>query len=151
MAEAVSKWGLVFFSFQSSFPEGGIAFCTILYPWKLSWFLFVFDWFYFKRCITSFFFIEHNPLCTVFNAFSSNIDQVLQVNPSPNLFVFEDNVHPRDWLTCSDSIGVTSFGVFFFLLSKTILFVWTVFDAFFINYNRFSQPILLLIYLSLEI
>ena len=111
-------------------------------------------WLVLLQTVYYFFFLYRTQsfsLCTVFNAFSSNIDQVLPVNPSPNLFVFEDNVHPRDWLTYSDLIGVTSFSVFFFPLLKTILFLCTVFDAFFINCSRFSQPILLLIYLSLEI
>ena len=42
------------------------------------------------------------PLCTVFDAISSNIDEVLLINPSANVFVFgEFNVHHKDWLTYS--------------------------------------------------
>ena len=38
-------------------------------------------------------------LCTVFDSFSYNTDEVLLMNPSANLFVFEDfNVHHKDWL-----------------------------------------------------
>ena len=38
----------------------------------------------------------------VFNSFSSNIDEVLSINPSANVFEFEDfNVHHKDWLTHS--------------------------------------------------
>ena len=38
----------------------------------------------------------------VFDSISSNIDEVLSINPSANVFVFGDfNVHHKDWLTCS--------------------------------------------------
>ena len=41
-------------------------------------------------------------LCTVFDSISSNIDEVLSINPSANVFVFGDfNVHHKDWLTYS--------------------------------------------------
>ena len=41
-------------------------------------------------------------LCTVFDSISSNIDEVLLINPSANVFVFGDfNVHHKDWLTYS--------------------------------------------------
>ena len=41
-------------------------------------------------------------MCTVFYSISSNIDQVLSINPSANVFVFGDlNVHHKDWLTYS--------------------------------------------------
>ena len=40
-----------------------------------------------------------------FDSISSNIDEVLSINPSANVFVFGDfNAHHKDWLTCS---GVT--------------------------------------------
>ena len=43
-----------------------------------------------------------SPLCTVFDSISSNIDEVLSINPSANVFVFGDfNVHHKDWLTYS--------------------------------------------------
>ena len=52
-----------------------------------------------------FFFLYQSPfssLCTVFDSFSSNIDEVLSINPSANVFVFGDfNVHHKDWLTNS--------------------------------------------------
>ena len=42
-------------------------------------------------------------LYTVFYSISSNIDEVLLINTSANVFVFGDfNVHHKDWLTCSD-------------------------------------------------
>ena len=41
-------------------------------------------------------------LYTVFNSISSNIGEVLSINPSANVFVFGDfNVHHKDWLICS--------------------------------------------------
>ena len=51
------------------------------------------------------FFLYQSPsssLCTVFDSISSNIDEVLSINPSTNVFVFGDfNVHHMDWLTYS--------------------------------------------------
>ena len=36
----------------------------------------------------------------VFDSFSSNIDEVLSINPSANVFVLGDfNVHHKDWFT----------------------------------------------------
>ena len=53
--------------------------------------------------VSYFFFLYQSPfllLCTVFCSVSSNIDEVLLINPSPNVFVFGDfNVHHKDWLT----------------------------------------------------
>ena len=52
-----------------------------------------------------FFFLYQLPslsLCTVFDSISSNIAEVLSINPATNVFVFEDfNVHHKDWLTYS--------------------------------------------------
>ena len=52
-----------------------------------------------------FFFLYRSPsssLCTVFDSISSNIDEVLSINPSANVFVFGDfKVHHKDWLTYS--------------------------------------------------
>ena len=54
------------------------------------------------RSVSYFFFLYRSPssaLCTVFDSISSNIDEVLSVNPSA-VFVFGDfNVHHKDWLT----------------------------------------------------
>ena len=55
--------------------------------------------------VSYFFFLYRSPsssLCTVFDSISSNIDEVLLINPSANVFVFGDfNVHQKDWLTYS--------------------------------------------------
>ena len=50
--------------------------------------------------VSYFFFLYRSPssaLCTVFDSISSNIDEVLSINPSANVFVFGDfNVHHKD-------------------------------------------------------
>ena len=52
-----------------------------------------------------FFFFYQSPssaFCRVFDSISSNIDEVLSINPSANVFVLGDfNVHHIDWLTYS--------------------------------------------------
>ena len=48
----------------------------------------------------SYFFLPSSLLCIVFDSTSSNIVEVLSVNPSSNLSVFGDfNFHHKDWLT----------------------------------------------------
>ena len=51
--------------------------------------------------VSYFFFLYWSPssaLCTVFDSISSNIDEVLSINPSADVFVFGDfNVHHNDW------------------------------------------------------
>ena len=53
--------------------------------------------------VSYFFFLYRSPsssLCTVFDSILSNIDEVLLINPSANVFVFGDfNIHHEDWLT----------------------------------------------------
>ena len=55
--------------------------------------------------VSYFVFLYQSPSsawCTVFDSISSNIDEVLSINPSANVFVFGDfNVHHKDWLTYS--------------------------------------------------
>ena len=55
--------------------------------------------------VSYFFFLYWSPsssLCTVFDSISSNIDEVLSINPSANVSVFGDfNVYYNDWLTYS--------------------------------------------------
>ena len=55
--------------------------------------------------VSYFFFLYQSPsssLCTVFDSISSNIDQVLSINPSANIFVCGDFiVHLKDRLTYS--------------------------------------------------
>ena len=51
--------------------------------------------------VSYFFFLYQSPtlsLCMVFDSISSNIDDILLINPSANVFVFGDfNVHHKDW------------------------------------------------------
>ena len=55
--------------------------------------------------VSYFFFLYRSPspsLCTVTDSISSNIDEVLSINPSANVFVFGDfNIHHKNWLTYS--------------------------------------------------
>ena len=55
--------------------------------------------------VSYFFFLYQSPsllLRMVFDSPSSNIDEVLSINPSANVFVFGNfNVHHKDWLTYS--------------------------------------------------
>ena len=44
----------------------------------------------------------------VFDSISSNIDEVLSINPSANVLAAGDfNVHHKDWLTCSGGTDQT--------------------------------------------
>ena len=62
--------------------------------------------------VSCFFFVCRSPsssLCTVFDSISSNIDEVLSINPSANVLVFRDfNLHHTDWLTYSDGTDRSS-------------------------------------------
>ena len=63
---------------------------------------YIFDWLFFTQFLTSFSSIENllESLCMVFDFISSNIYEVLSINPSANVFVFGDfNVHHKGWLT----------------------------------------------------
>ena len=55
--------------------------------------------------VSYFFFFYRSPslaLCTVFDSILSNIDEVLSINPTANVFVFGDlKVYHKDWLTYS--------------------------------------------------
>ena len=50
-----------------------------------------------------FFYLYRPPsssLYPIFDAISCNIDEVLSINPSANMFIFGDfNIHHKDWLT----------------------------------------------------
>ena len=53
----------------------------------------------------SYFFVLYHRLLhlhTVFDSISSNIDEVLSINPSANVFIFGDfNIDHKGWLTYS--------------------------------------------------
>ena len=69
-------------------------------------------WLALLHSVSYFFFLCWSPslsLCMVFDSFLSNIDEVLLINPSANVFVFGDlNAHHKDWLTYSG--GTDRFG-----------------------------------------
>ena len=74
----------------------------------------------------SYFFFLYRPtsssLCTVFDPISSNIDEVLSINPNANVFVFWDFVvHHKDWLTYSDGTDRLVNSVISFLCQTTLL------------------------------
>ena len=96
--------------------------------------------------VSYFFFLYRSPsssLCMVFDSISSNIDEILSINPSANVFVFGDfNVHHEDWLLMEliDLVNsviiflsqMTSLRWFNFLLGSqavilTVLLVWIYF------------------------
>ena len=66
-----------------------------------------------------FFFLYRSPssaLCTVFDSISSNIEEVLSINPSANERFFRDfQVHHKDWLTYSE--GYARPGEFCYIFS----------------------------------
>ena len=72
-----------------------------------------------------FFFLYQSPslmLCMVFDSISSNIDEILSVNPSANVFVFGDcNVHHKDWLTYSGGYDRPGELCYNFSISVTLL------------------------------
>ena len=62
--------------------------------------------------VSYFFFLYRSPclsLCTVFDSISSNMDEVLLINPSANVFVFGTfKVHHQDLLTYSSGTDTLS-------------------------------------------
>ena len=93
------------YAWSRSFCDRRTFFCTRLICRKLCRFL------RFQlallHSVSYFFFLYQSPspsssLCTAFDSISSNIDEVLSINPSANVFVFRDfNVRHKDWLTYS--------------------------------------------------
>ena len=71
-----------------------------------------------------FFFLYRSPsssLCMVFDSVSCNIDEVLWIKPSANVFVFGDfNVHHKDWLTYSGGTDRLVNYVIIFLSQMTL-------------------------------
>ena len=88
---------------------------------------YVFDWIYFTQCLTSFSSISHLlRLHALFDSISSNIDGVLPINPSANVYVLGDfNVHHKDWLTYSG--GTDRSGELCYNFSQTTLLRWLTF------------------------
>ena len=80
--------------------------------------------------VSCFFFLYlslSSSLCSVFDAISSDIDEVLSINPSANVFVFGNfNAHHKDWLTYSGGAERPDELLQFFYL-KIILPRWLTF------------------------
>ena len=80
----------------------------------------------FSTCFTSLsvlllFPLLMTSLCTVLDSFSSNIDEVLSINPSANVFVFGDfNIHHKDWLTYSGGTDRLVNSVIIFFISNDL-------------------------------
>ena len=57
------------------------------------------------QSVSYFFFLYRWPsssLCTVFDSISSNVDEILSIDPTANVFVFRNfNILHKDWLTYS--------------------------------------------------
>ena len=82
------------------YVKEGLPFAQDLFLEKktLQILIYVFDWLYFTQCLNSFSPIDHLQLCAWFFI----LDEVLSINSSANVFVFESyNVHHKDWLTYS--------------------------------------------------
>ena len=79
----------------------------------------------FTSLISYFFFFNRSPFsssCTVFDSISSNTDEVLSINSSANVFVFDDfHVHHKDWLTYSGGTDRLVNSVIIFLSHMTLL------------------------------
>ena len=76
--------------------------------------------------------LSSSYLCTVFDSISSKKDEVLSINPSPNVVFGDFNVHHKDWLTYSGGTQMTLLRWLTFLLrsqtvSLTILPFWIYF------------------------
>ena len=85
--------------------------------------------------------VSYSSLLTVFDSISSNIDEVLSINPSANVFVFGDlNVHHKDWLTYSG--GTDQPGQLYYNLISNDLTQMVNFPTRIPNCN-FHSPILL--------
>ena len=65
-------------------------------------------WLALLHLVSYFFFIYRSPsslLFTVFESISSNIDEILSINPSANVFVFGNfKSHHKDWLSYSGGL-----------------------------------------------
>ena len=86
-------------------------------------------WLALLHSVSYFFFLYRSPssaLCTVFDSISSNIDEVLSINPSANVFVFGHfKVHHKDWLTYCG--GTDRPSEFCYNFSQTTLLRWLTF------------------------
>ena len=108
--------------------KGGISFCRGLISRKLCRYL-CFQ-LALLHSVSYFFFLYQSPsssLCTAFDSISSNIDEVVSINPSANVFFIGDfNAHHKDQLTYSSGTDRLVNSVLIFL-SQTTLLKWLTF------------------------
>ena len=97
------------YAWSCSLCEGRTSFCTELISrtlWRLLCFRLAF-----LHSVSYFFFLYRlscSYLCTVFDSISSNIDGVLSINPSTNVFFFEDvNFHHKNWQSYSGGTDIS--------------------------------------------
>ena len=89
------------------------------------------------------FYRSPSSLCLVFDSISSTIDEVLSINLSANVFVFEGfNVHPKGWLTYSGGTDRPGKLLQFSLSQTTVLRRLT--------FLRGSQAVIFWIYFFLQ-
>ena len=102
---AISLWGVIFFNskgfyylytWSCSLCEGRTSFCTGLKNSVDSYLCFQIDLRYSVSYLFFIYWSLSSSLCTFFDSISSNIDEVISINPSANIFVLH-----KDWLTCS--------------------------------------------------
>ena len=106
LCEKLSSFNLKELYYLYAWPwslcEGRTSFCTGLIPRKICRYLCF--WLSLLHPVLYFFFLYWSPsssLCTLFDFISSNIEEVLSINP-PTVFVFGDfTVHHKDWLVYS--------------------------------------------------
>ena len=80
--------------------------------------------------MSNFFYLYQLPsssLCAVFDGISFNTDEILSINPSVNILIFEDlNVRHKDWLTYYDgsltmTLTALLIWIYFFLLTLVLV------------------------------
>ena len=109
---------------------------------------------HFTQWLTSFSSIDHilRSLCMFFDSISCNIDEVLSINPSANLFVFGDiNVHHKDWLTYSSETDRPGKLCYNFSISNYLLLLKLTFFLSQIPDCDYHSPALLDFFLSSSI
>ena len=110
----------------------GLPFAQDIYLQKTLHILtYVLDWLYFIHCLTSFSSMTFYGIMRSFYSISSNIDEVLSINPSANVGDF--NVHDKDWLSYSAGTNRPCELCYNFSISNnltqilTVLFFWISF------------------------
>ena len=128
------KWFYYSYAWSYSLCERRTSFCRGIISRKLQILMYSylsglqFDWLYF--CLSYSPLLYPSPsssLCMAFDSVSSNLEGLLLIIQSANVFVFGDfNVHPKDWLTYSGRTDILVNSVITFL-SQTTLLRWLTF------------------------